>query len=328
MRLVSTPYDDVFRTLLNDCSSLIIPLINEVFGERYTGKEKIVFSPNEHFMNRQDGDGEERISDTSFKIIAGTRSKKYHWECQSSADSSMLVRFFEYDTQIALDEGEIKKDVLTVTLPNSAVLFLRCDDATPDRMEIEIITPGGTVGYPIPVMKSQQYSIDEIFEKGLLFLIPFYIFSHESRFKEYNGDKGKLGELQREYKDITDRIEQLLNAGVISEYTKCTIMDMANKVLVHIARKYENVREGVKQVMGGRVLDYEAKRIKNEGREEGKAEGRAEGREEGIVEGKAAGIVETGVDFGLSDKEILDKLQIKLNISLQMAQEYFSKYGK
>ena len=58
MRLVSTPYDDVFRTLLNDCSSLIIPLINEVFGERYTGKEKIVFSPNEHFMNRQDGDGE------------------------------------------------------------------------------------------------------------------------------------------------------------------------------------------------------------------------------------------------------------------------------
>ena len=150
----------------------------------------------------------------------------------------------------------------------------------------------------------------------------------ESRFKEYDGDKDKLGELQREYKDITDRIEQLLNAGEISEYTKCTIMDMANKVLVHIARKYENVREGVKQVMGGRVLDYEAKRIKNEGREEGRAEGRAEGREEGIVEGKAAGIVETGVDFGLSDKEILDKLQIKLNISLQMAQEYFSKYGK
>ncbi len=145
-----------------------------------------------------------------------------------------------------------------------------------------------------------------------------------SRFKEYDGDKDKLGELQREYKDITDRIEQLLNAGEISEYTKCTIMDMSNKVLVHIARKYENVMEGVKQVMGGGVLDYEAKRIKNEGIEEGIKEG----IKEGIVEGKAAGIVETGVDVGLSDKEILDKLQIKLNISLQMAQEYFSKYGK
>ena len=263
-------------------------------------------------MNRQDGEEGERISDTSFKIVAGTESKKYHWECQSSTDSSMLVRFFEYDTQIALDEGEIKKDVLTVTLPNSAVLFLRCDNTTPDQMRIEIITPGGIVSYPIPVMKSQQYSIDEIFEKGLLFLIPFYVFSHESRFKEYNGDEDKLRELQREYRDIVDRIEQLLNAGVISEYTKCTIMDMSNKVLVHIARKYENIREGVKQVMGGRVLDYEAKRIKDEG----------------IKEGRAEGIIEAGVDFGLSDKEILDKLQIKLNISLQMAQEYFSKYRK
>lgn len=33
MSLSSTPYDDVFRTLLNDCTSLIIPIINEVFGE-------------------------------------------------------------------------------------------------------------------------------------------------------------------------------------------------------------------------------------------------------------------------------------------------------
>ncbi len=80
--------------------------------------------------------------------------------------------------------------------------------------------------------------------------------------------------------------------------------------------------------MGGRVLDHEAKRIKNEGIEEGRAEGIVEGRAEGIVEGRAEGIVETGVGFGLSDKEILDKLQIKLNISLQMAQKYLMKYGK
>ena len=45
----NTPYDDVFRTLLNDCSPLIIPVINEIFGEHFSGQEKIVFSPNEHF---------------------------------------------------------------------------------------------------------------------------------------------------------------------------------------------------------------------------------------------------------------------------------------
>ena len=124
VRITSTPYDDVFRTLLNDCSSLIIPVINEVFGECYSGQEKIVFAPNEHFMNQQGGNEDERITDTSFKI-EGKETKKYHLECQSSTDNSMLIRFFEYDTQIALDEGEIKGNVLTVTLPHSAVLFLR-----------------------------------------------------------------------------------------------------------------------------------------------------------------------------------------------------------
>ncbi len=36
-------YDGAFRTILNDCRKLIIPIINEVFGETYTGRKKSVF---------------------------------------------------------------------------------------------------------------------------------------------------------------------------------------------------------------------------------------------------------------------------------------------
>ena len=41
--VTGTPYDDVFRTLLDDCTSLIIPVINEVFGEHFNGSEEIIF---------------------------------------------------------------------------------------------------------------------------------------------------------------------------------------------------------------------------------------------------------------------------------------------
>ncbi len=266
--ITNTPYDDVFRTLLNDCSSLIIPVINEMFGEHYSGQEKIVFSPNEHFLNQQGGNEEERITDTSFKI-EGKETKKYHLECQSSTDNSMLVRFFEYDTQIALDEGTIKGNILTVTLPHSAVLFLRHHASTPDTLKIRMVTPGGTVEYDIQVMKSQQYTLEEIFEKNLLFLIPFYIFSHEARFEEYERDQAKLKALQEEYEWIKNKLEELANQGAISEYTRCTIIDMSNKVLEHIAVKYDSVKEGVKAVMGGKILEYEAKTIKREGIEQG-----------------------------------------------------------
>ena len=277
--ITSTPYDDVFRTLLNDCSSLIIPVINEVFSEHYTGKEEIIFSPNEHFLNQQDGNEDERITDTCFKI-QGKEIKKYHLECQSSADNSMLVRFFEYDTQIALDDGEIKGNILTVTFPHSAVLFLRCNESTPDRLRTRVITPAGKIEYEIQVMKSQKYTLKEIFEKNLLFLIPFYIFTHEKQFENYEKDNIKLKALLEEYEQIKNKLEELQEQGIISTYTRCTVMDMSNKVLEKIARKYEAVREGVKTVMGGKILEYEAKTIKREGEKEGIKKGikKGEGR--------------------------------------------------
>ena len=69
-----------------------------------------------------------------------------------------------------------------------------------------------------------------------------------------------------------------------------------------------------------------------EGREEGRVEGREEGREEGRVEGRSEGraeeIIETGYEFGLSEQDILERLQKKLSISLQKAQEYLLMFGK
>lgn len=49
--------------------------------------------------------------------------------------------------------------------------------------------------------------------------------------------------------------------------------------------------------------------------------------EETRKEGEAKAIIELGFEFGLSEEEILDRLQKKLNISLQKAQEYFSMFA-
>ncbi len=43
---------------------------------------------------------------------------------------------------------------------------------------------------------------------------------------------------------------------------------------------------------------------------------------------KAEGIIETGFDCGLSENDILERLQSKLNVSMQMAQEYLKQFGK
>lgn len=49
---------------------------------------------------------------------------------------------------------------------------------------------------------------------------------------------------------------------------------------------------------------------------------------ENEVKGRAVEIVETGFEFGLSEDDILERLQKKLNLSLQTAQEYIKMFGK
>lgn len=56
-------------------------------------------------------------------------------------------------------------------------------------------------------------------------------------------------------------------------------------------------------------------------------EGRIEGMKKGREEGRAVEIIEMGIEFQLKDADILERLQKKLNISLQKAREYFGMFG-
>ena len=267
---MATIYDGAFRTILNDCRKLIIPIINEIFGETYTGAEEICFFPNEHFLAQQDNADKERITDTNFTIL-GKTPKKYHIECESSLpDGKITIRLFEYDAQIALDEGEVTEETLTVTFPNTAVLYLRTYKKTPDKMKYIIVTPGGTVQYDVPIMKVQTYSLNDIFEKDLLMLIPFYIFSHEKSFPEYNNNEQKLLELKAEYKKILEKLDELEQQKVIGAFDKRTIIEISGDVIKEIAQKYENVQRGMGDMMSGALIETSARRLKSEAENETK----------------------------------------------------------
>ena len=265
---MSDIYDGAFRTILNDCRKLVIPVINEIFHENYTGNEKIEFFPNEHFIDQQDEADKKRITDTNFRIT-GTETKKYHLECESSyPDGKITIRLFEYDAQIALDEGDVTEETLTITFPNTAVLYLRTRKKTPDKMKYVIVTPGGTVQYDIPVMKVQSYSLDDIFKKRLLMLIPFYIFSHENSLQEYNDNSQKLANLKSEYKKILEKLDNLEKQRIIGAFDKRTIIELSNDVVKEIAQKYKNVQKGIGDIMGGALIETEARKLKNEAAKE------------------------------------------------------------
>ena len=70
----NTPYDDVFRTLLTDCTELMIPVVNEIFHTKYTGKETICLLQNEHFIKMPEAVSRNGLQIPALKLSA----KKQH----------------------------------------------------------------------------------------------------------------------------------------------------------------------------------------------------------------------------------------------------------
>lgn len=219
----------------------------------------------------------------------------------------MLQRMFEYDTQIALSNSKISEDSLEVSMPKAVVIYLRSTGNTPDNMKITIQTSNEKITYNIPVLKVKNYSINEIFKKKLLFFIPFHIFVYENKFKEYNKTKEGVKELQQNYADICERLKKLVITGEIDEYTRYCLMDMTKKVVNHIAAKYENIRKGIGEVMGGRVLDYEAKDIYNAGRSEGLFQGAWDVCLSMVKDGIIS-LAEAAKRLGMTEEEIKERL--------------------
>ena len=62
------------------------------------------------------------------------------------------------------------------------MLYLRSSARTEDHMVLQIETPGGNVSYKVPIIKMQSYTLREIFEKKLLFLIVLFLFVMYYRF--------------------------------------------------------------------------------------------------------------------------------------------------
>ena len=253
----NTIFDDVFRTMIEKMSYLAVPLINEVFHTSYPEDVKITQLRNEH----QQKDGE-IITDSCLLI----GKKMYHIECQSTDDTTMAIRMIEYDFAIAVENAEKQGRRYRIEFPRSCVLFLRSSGNTPDYLEADVIFPDGkTHVYSIQAIKMADYTKDHIFEKNLLMLLPFYIMRYEKKKHDMRKNLELLQILLDEYDEIRINLEkELTETGKAELYTNLTKLIV--KIADHIFEKEEDIRKGIGEIMGGKVLELESERLKAEGK--------------------------------------------------------------
>ena len=304
-------YDDAFRTMVVKCDDLLLPFLNYTFGEHYDNTARIIRGCNEHLIDRGIQANEKRITDALVQVSMDGVTKKYHTECESSPDDgTILIRMFEYDAQIALEDRTYNNFTLNVTFPHASVLFLRSREDMPKEMNVNINTPGGSCSYPVKVVRVNDYSLDDIFEKKLYFLLPFYLFTKEKELPEMECDISKADNLIREYENMLIRIDKLVENNDLSVYSRGVIIKLIIEVNEKLTNKYKNVNQRVGDCMGGKVLDLDIIKAHDAGKSEGYAEGHAEGRAEGIEEDSIIHIRNIMSNLKLTAEQAMEALGI------------------
>lgn len=269
----NTIFDDVFRTMLEKMPELVIPLINEVFSTDYPVDIPIKQMRNEHHTKSG-----EIITDSHLLIA----DKIYHIECQSTSDSEMVIRMIEYDFAISLENVEKENGRYRIYFPHSCVLYLRGNRRN-NVLELDIVMPDGRIlEYNVPTLYVEQYTKDIIFQKKLLFLLPYYVIRYEKNKKTLKDDI-KLQEMLEEYREIEKYLEkELLDEGKEVEYRY--FIELISQIADYIFANVEKAKKGIGKIMGGKVLELETDRIIREGLEKGMQQGMYQGMQQGIRE--------------------------------------------
>lgn len=250
-----TIFDDVSRTMVEKLPHLLIQVINEVFCKDYEEDTPIISLMNEHM----ELNGEKVITDACVRIGRAT----YHIECQSTLDGTIVLRMFEYDFVIALDDIQEVNGRYKVTFPKSAVLYLRHSGNTPDTLTMEVeLAEGNVVMYSVPLIKVQDYTKDEIFQKKLLFYLPYYILRYENTLPAIEKEKTERLKLQQEYESIIKNIYD-----TFTEQEAVILCELIIRIVDYVAEKEKKVRKEVDRIMHGQVLELAGERGERKGRE-------------------------------------------------------------
>ena len=271
----ATIFDDVFHTIAQNLPQLMIALINLSFGTDYPADTEYQQIRNEHYHRSG------KVITDFIMIIQGIT---YHMECQSNPDGTMVLRMMEYDFMIAFEQvAQTPSAVLR--LPSSCVVYLRHTKNTPEEHRMTILGEDGqSMDYRCRVVKAQNFTLDEMFEKNLLMLLPFYIMRYEKQFPRMEADAELRARFLKEVAEMADRLE-----SAVSPEEKAVVYPDLVQLITDIAeyelRQYQSTLEGVKDIMGGRILPLPSDPIRK-ARKEGLEEGIEKGIEKGLEKGR------------------------------------------
>ena len=200
----------------------------------------------------------------------------------------------EYDFHIALDNA-LNEGSSILKFPRSAVLYLRHNSKTPDKVKLKVRFPEGEeVDYSVPIIKAKNITKETIIEKKLYFLLPYYIMRIED---------DSLINVMADMNEIIVSMEKCYEDGVLTDYDLESVYNHIQRIVNNIYNSSE-IKEGVDDIMRGTVYYTHADELLDKGREEGREESLAAFKLYISGVNTVDGLVENGVERAIAERLI------------------------
>lgn len=112
---------------------------------------------------------------------------------------------------------------------------------------------------------SQDYTVNSIFEKRLLILLPYHILRYEHFLKHHRNNTEKLQQLLDDFREINQKLATACQTEQKSELYVNMIV-LIDQIADYIIPVDHSVRKGLGKIMGGQILQLESERLRAEGR--------------------------------------------------------------
>lgn len=160
MQNESIKLDQIVKSLFEVSSKAMIGVINECFGKDYNPESVTIERLDPNFIK-------ENLNYEIIKadIVLKINGTKYHIEFQTLNDSGMEIRLFEYGFYLAKQDAIVEEGMMTIRIPNQAVIFIEENSNIRDQRMRIIFPSGEEIIYDVETLRFWKYSIPELREK-------------------------------------------------------------------------------------------------------------------------------------------------------------------
>ena len=244
-------YDKMFKKVLTLSSRAVINFINGLFETEYSTDAKVTYNWTEF----HDDNLKKTLADT---IVTIDGCHSYHIEAQRYQDETIVFRVFEYGYRHAERYKELNDNKSYLHFPEPKIIYLYAEGDIPETYTLVLdFGMQGSFEYQVSTIQLESISVDELNQKKMIILIPFYLLSLHKIIKRKRS-KENLEQLKRLiFNDILGSIEMNHEYGNITMDDADRLRNLTKELYYYLYSHYEEMEEINDMTDESLILEYD-----------------------------------------------------------------------